>query len=131
MQDPKCGHWTALSPTIGRCAIGGGPTKQGGDTPGRGYCLRACELGPKLERLTAGEIVHGAAGLAKAAMGINRADDATIAARTAICKSNACGKATVSAEGNLKSCSLCNCMLRAKLSLKGESCPIGKWGPIE
>jgi len=69
---------------------------------------------PMMER-----IAHGASGLAKAALGIERADDATIAERYALCMT--CDR------NALGVCTECGCLCAAKMRVAGEACPEGKW----
>lgn len=73
----------------------------------------------------AARMVHGAVGLAKAALGVDKADGATMAARLAICQD--CEHAEKNHEGKAAKCNECGCRLIAKTSIQGESCPIGKW----
>lgn len=74
-----------------------------------------------------GRIIHGAIGLAKAAIGIDLADEATIEARRAICR--ACPHAMPHEKNPAKfgACEKCGCRLQAKTAIASESCPIGKW----
>jgi len=69
-------------------------------------------------------VAHGIAGLAKAAMRIERASDATIAARETTC--DGCEHLDRSLLG-IRRCSHCKCALAAKIRIKSERCPIGKW----
>jgi hypothetical protein len=64
-------------------------------------------------------VAHGAAGLVKAALGLDRCDDATLEARRATCAT--CEHLQ---DGR---CGLCGCLLAAKQRLAGERCPAGKW----
>jgi hypothetical protein len=64
-------------------------------------------------------VTNGATGLVKAALGLDRCDDATLAHRRATCA--ACDQMR---DGR---CNLCGCLLAAKQRLAGERCPIGKW----
>lgn len=64
-------------------------------------------------------MAHGATGLAKAAMGLDRADDATIATRYALCM--ACDRHAIGL------CTACGCLCAAKVRVAGEACPEGKW----
>lgn len=105
-----------------RCTLG----KFGGK-PSPGVCERLCEdrvardaSKPALIPL----LVKGTAGLAKAALGIDRADEATIAARRKTCA--ACPNAITTA-GIVRRCKLCRCALAAKVVIAGERCPVGKW----
>lgn len=64
-------------------------------------------------------IAHGAVGIAKAVAHIDRPDDATIAARLAVCegcdeyKNGKCGK--------------CGCNMKYKTAVAQEKCPLRKW----
>lgn len=80
-----------------------------------------CPLG-LFAGLTVKGVAHGVVGLAKAAFGIDRAGDATIEARRATCA--ACPEWTG------RTCKLCGCLVAAKIRLKGEACPAGKWGAV-
>lgn len=72
-------------------------------------------------------IAHGVAGLAKATLGIGRADEDTIERRRAICR--ACPSAVPCVGNVVKFCTCreCGCVLKAKTANAGESCPLGKW----
>lgn len=111
-----------------------GPTCRAGvyAQPSPGTCKhcrrrREREPGPAIlpetpTPLTIRGIAHGIAGLAKAAVGADRASDETIAARRETCR--ACEHNT---GGAVVRCRLCGCALRAKTRLAGEHCPVGKW----
>jgi len=75
-------------------------------------------------RAGARRIAHGAAGLAKAAAGLGKADGNVMMRRWAMCDS--CRHAEKFA-GIVQTCGICHCMLRAKIRLADESCPIGRW----
>jgi hypothetical protein len=64
-------------------------------------------------------VTHGATGLVKAALGLDRCDDATLDMRRATCA--ACDQMR---DGR---CNLCGCLLAAKQRLAGERCPAGHW----
>jgi hypothetical protein len=64
-------------------------------------------------------VTHGATGLVKAALGIDRCDDATLDMRRATCAT--CEHLQ---DGR---CGLCGCLLAAKQRLAGERCPAGLW----
>ena len=71
--------------------------------------------------------IHGAVSLAKAVLQIDRAPDRLIVQRREICRD--CAHAIPcpgSAVRNCR-CRLCNCVLGAKTSLAGETCPAGLW----
>jgi hypothetical protein len=71
-------------------------------------------------------IVHGAAGLTKAVVGIDRAPADAIAARRAICRR--CDRATRHRDGvRVLRCLECACWIKPKTALAGEKCPLGKW----
>jgi hypothetical protein len=80
----------------------------------------ASELTPQPSQPTMiDRLTHGASGLAKAALGIDRADDATIATRYALCM--ACDRHAIGL------CTACGCLCAAKVRVAGEACPEGKW----
>ncbi|MDB5356760.1 MAG: hypothetical protein JWN24_3213 [Phycisphaerales bacterium] len=91
------------------------------------YGTGQCPLGKfvKPQASIAGQVAHGAAGLAKAALRINRADDATIARRLATC--GACPEVTVTL--GIRRCTVCKCVLAAKAANADENCPLAKWEP--
>lgn len=68
-------------------------------------------------------IARGAIGLTKAALGMERADDATIATRYALCM--ACDKHAIGV------CTACGCLCAAKARVASEACPDGKWQATE
>lgn len=81
-----------------------------------------------------GDIVAGAAGLAKAALHIDRADAAIIKARRNACRT--CPEAsrnphpryaTNAGLTSLSKCGKCGCFISAKTLLESESCPLEKW----
>lgn len=83
------------------------------------------------------DCIHGAIGLAKVAMGVDRADAATIEQRRDICRG--CEHATRSSKPkfeanqgltNMSRCQLCNCFIAGKTVLRGEACPAGKWASV-
>ena len=69
-------------------------------------------------------IAHGVVGLAKVLTNVNRASDATIAAREATC--GGCEHLDRSLLG-IRRCDKCGCAVAAKIRLKAERCPVGKW----
>lgn len=82
-------------------------------------------------------IVTGAAGLAKAAAGIDRAGDATVQARRDLCRE--CPEATRNSDlrfaknrglTTLSRCKLCDCFIAAKTLIRSETCPAGKWPAV-
>jgi hypothetical protein len=70
------------------------------------------------------KLATGAAGLAKSAIGINRAAAEVIASRRDEC--DACPHARVML-GAFQHCGLCGCLTAAKTTLANEKCPAGKW----
>lgn len=66
------------------------------------------------------KVAHGAAGLAKYALGIDAASPETKQARWNICKDCEFHK--------LWRCQSCGCVVSAKISIASESCPENKWG---
>jgi hypothetical protein len=68
---------------------------------------------------TVGDLVRGAVGVAKAALGVQAAPTEVVRARWAAClacEDHDCGK-----------CSACGCFTGAKVRVAGESCPRGAW----
>lgn len=81
-----------------------------------------------------GDIVAGAAGLAKAALRIDRADAAIIKGRRNACRT--CPEASrnphpkYAANAGLTSfsvCGKCDCFISAKTLIGSAACPLGKW----
>lgn len=79
-----------------------------------------------------GDIVHGAAGLAKAALRIDRAPEAVIAVRRDVCRE--CDRAEWRARKDgstglttFSRCGECRCFIAAKSAVDAELCPLGKW----
>jgi hypothetical protein len=74
-------------------------------------------------------IVHGAVGLIKAIVGIDRAPAAVVAARVQICRQ--CDHATRHRDGvRVLKCRECACWIKLKTRLAGEHCPLGRWKPV-
>ena len=77
------------------------------------------------------KIVHGAAGLFKAAVGIDAAEQAVVDARTKLCLDCPHNVAPVmgrlSGIAGLRQCDICSCLIKAKVLLASEKCPEGKW----
>ena len=74
------------------------------------------------------QVAHGAVGLTKAALRIDRASDETIAARREACM--ACEyleKREVLGVVQVRRCLRCGCLVKPKAVISGESCPVGKW----
>lgn len=65
-------------------------------------------------------IARGVVGLAKAALGVDKADDAEIERRLSLCLACEHVKATL---GVVNRCDLCGCAIKAKIRIKGEACP--------
>jgi hypothetical protein len=70
-----------------------------------------------------GQIVHGAVGLAKAALGVDRADEETIQKRRAICRECPHAIPCPLLANKKCRCELCGCLLSAKTVVAGEVCP--------
>jgi hypothetical protein len=72
------------------------------------------------------QLAHGAVGLTKALVGIDRAPAAVTEARRAICRQ--CDRATRHKDGvRVLKCLECSCWIKPKTRLAGERCPLGKW----
>jgi len=68
------------------------------------------------------DLVRGAVGVAKAALGVQAACDETVRSRWAAClecDAHDCGR-----------CRECGCFTGAKIRVAGESCPRGKWAAV-
>lgn len=84
---------------------------------------------------------HGAASVAKTAIGIDRATDEQVEARLAVCRACPGKHATFNPDGSLHTCGpmwesmrkagrkTCGCLLTRKACDLAESCPFG-WWPI-
>lgn len=83
-----------------------------------------------------GQALHGAAGLTKAVLGIERPPDPVVAARRDACRE--CPEATrnirfnglskgLSHTSQCLACGALHCFIEAKTLVGGESCPQGKW----
>ncbi len=76
--------------------------------------------GNEIQRsVTVGDMVRGAVGVAKAALGVQAAPVEVVRARWAACL--AC------AEHDCGRCIACGCFTGAKVRVAGESCPRGVW----
>lgn len=80
----------------------------------------------------AGEkIANGAVGLAKAALRIDPSPVDVYKSRLKICWHCPAAKPMISAGvviiGKKDRCGKCDCIIKAKAAIRGESCPIGKW----
>jgi hypothetical protein len=125
-----CPHWSATaSESSGACAKG-----LFGGRPSVGVCYKACKepASPKSNGLAlpvlrpiqhvpaVKRIAHGATGIVKVTVGLDKTPDDVLAVRVATC--NACPHA-MKEGGELKKCSICGCRLWYKLRLASERCP--------
>ena len=79
--------------------------------------------------------LEGAVKLAKAAVGMDKADDVTISARRDICRECPKSEKRMSNQGRLamtkfSACQQCGCFITAKTRLASEACPVDKWPAI-
>ncbi len=75
-----------------------------------------------------GQIIHGAVGIAKSRLHIDRAPEVVIAARREVCRTcDRAEKRTVAGLIQVRLCGECNCLIRDKSNVKSEKCPLGKW----
>lgn len=92
------------------------------------------------KKTKAGAVAHGAAGLTKVALGVDRTSDEGIAFRRSECR--VCDKATKREyKGEmivttLSRCTACHggkvpCFIMAKIKIKSEECPEKKWNKEE
>jgi hypothetical protein len=71
------------------------------------------------------ELLHGAAGIGKAVLGIDATDEDTAKHRLSVCKQCPSG---LYGNGMCKrSGGGCGCLLAAKVRVAGERCPQGHW----
>ena len=109
----RWGAVTAEAPARPRVAAGdGGEALPGKASQGCGGCAKT----------GLAKIAHGAAGLAKAAIGLERASDEAIGDRTRLC--HACDKYRHGF------CGQCGCLIAAKVRVGSEACPVGKWSAV-
>lgn len=82
---------------------------------------------PEPHPLTVKGVLYGAAGLAKAALGIDKAPDDVVRARLAICYT--CEHWQDFAGGR---CGFCGCLTQAKVRLGAERCPLNppRWEAV-
>lgn len=90
----------------------------------------ACDDCPKgLDR-----ILHGAAGLAKATghlVGLNAVPNDVLLSRVRACLGDGPRQARCEYAGSGWFCGKCGCLIGAKLRVKSERCPAGKWESVE
>ena len=112
-------------PSLGGCAVCRHANKSPTDP---GILSQLADEGEQLRRLSdpsfLQRLAHGAIGLGKAMIGVDRAGDETIAARRQTCAG--CDQSTVLA-GVANSCKACGCFWSAKILTNGERCPLKKW----
>lgn len=78
----------------------------------------------KAPKRSAKEVISGAVGLAKAELGIDKADDILIRKRKEICVLCPDGLYDF---GQCTGMGGCNCYLAAKVKIAGQKCPKGHW----
>jgi hypothetical protein len=74
-----------------------------------------------------GRVLHGARGLWRAGLGLDRADEAVIQHRRAACRRCEHAIPCRHAVTRMCACAVCGCRLRAKIVLASEACPLGRW----
>ena len=79
-----------------------------------------------------GQVIRGATGLAKSAIGLDRAPKEVIRFRRDVCrKCDHSEKRRVRGGPlgitSLSQCQVCSCFIVAKTKLASEKCPLGKW----
>lgn len=74
---------------------------------------------PQTKQSTLEYVAHGAVGLGKSLLGIDKASDETVQARWEICKSCEFFK--------FWRCTDCKCLVPAKIRVASEFCPQNKW----
>lgn len=73
------------------------------------------------------KIMHGVSGLAKAAIGADKADKSEIKRRREICQGTETTPRCQLWNPKLNTCRACTCFLPAKIRIKSEHCPINRW----
>ncbi len=74
-----------------------------------------------------GTIIGGVIGVTKAVMRIERPDDAIIESRRVHCRACEHANKCPHAPSKVCVCRKCNCLIKAKTAVAGESCPAGRW----
>ena len=69
-------------------------------------------------------LAHGAAGLTKAALGMDRTEDFRLAYRRQTCAGCEHARRKM---GLVDTCALCGCVIHAKTAVASERCPAGRW----
>ena len=75
-----------------------------------------------------GKVRHGAVGLVKAVLGVDRPAENVIELRRGICLGCELRRLPIKRIDLGGYCVRCKCWLAAKTAIKSEACPIGKWG---
>jgi hypothetical protein len=70
-----------------------------------------------------GHLAHGAAGLGKAALGIDRTEPFRLDYRRQCCS----GCSQMIRKLGVETCALCGCVISAKTAVASERCPAGRW----
>lgn len=80
---------------------------------------KGCKNCRDKKKRSLGDTIKGAVGLAKSEMGVGTVDDSTLEHRRQLC--------ILCDRQDLGVCSECGCYCAAKVKLKKERCPLGKW----
>jgi hypothetical protein len=72
-------------------------------------------------------VIHGAAGLALAALSIDAAPPDLAERRRAVCRSCPEAVPCLRVIGRFCQCRVCKCVLAPKTRVASERCPLGKW----
>jgi hypothetical protein len=83
---------------------------------------------PKTNRDKLKRVLHGAAGISKSLMRINKAPDDIIEKRLSLCKKCEFAIGPKLHPDRKVKCNKCGCLINHKIRLKESFCPINKWG---
>jgi hypothetical protein len=121
----ECEHWSSCGVKGGGCCA----ISKFGDKPSYSVCIDACKLNAEPEPVAdecsgcnskgLKRLIQGGAKLLKSELGIDAASDDTIKDRKAKCLN--CNYYDFGV------CTTCGCFCAAKVKLKSEQCPKGKW----
>jgi hypothetical protein len=74
--------------------------------------------------------IAGVVGLAKATLHIDRTPEMAIKHRLRICWECDRSEPCLGIVGKKCQCAACGCIIRAKVVVASEACPIGRWGAV-
>lgn len=89
------------------------------ESPSENKKDKGCKNCRDKKKRSLGDTIKGAIGLAKSEMGVGTVDDSTLEHRRQLC--------ILCDRQDLGVCGECGCYCAAKVKLKKERCPLGKW----